>query len=120
TNPNINIQGVDENGLAAQGLDLALGRNFSATEVDLGSNVCVIGSEISKSLFKDDSPLDKVISAGNHRLKVVGVLVSKGSSMGFSGDRAVYVPLLKAKLINSSNDPSYTITVMVPNNNQVE
>jgi putative ABC transport system permease protein len=120
TNPNISIQGVDENGLASQGLDLELGRNFSATEATLGNDVCIIGSEISKTLFKDQSPLDKIINVGNNRLKVVGVLVSKGSSMGFSGDRAVYVPLLKAKLINSNTDPSYTITVMVPNNDLLE
>ena len=120
TNPNVNIQGVDENGLASQGLDLQLGRNFSASEALQGNNVCIIGSEISKTLFKGTSPLDKIINVGNNRLKVVGVLVSKGSSMGFSGDRAVYVPLLKAKLINSSTDPSYTITVMVPNNDLLE
>jgi len=35
--------------------------------------------------------------------------------MGPSTDRAVYVPLYKAKLINSNNNPSYTITVAVPN-----
>lgn len=106
--------------MASQGLDLALGRNFSMTEATMGNNVCIIGSEINKSLFKDESPLDKMINVGGNRLKVVGVLVSKGSSMGFSGDRAVYVPLLKAKLINSNADPSYIITVMVPNNNQLE
>ncbi len=99
---------------------MQLGRNFSATEALQGNNVCIIGSEISKTLFKDTSPLDKIINVGNNRLKVIGVLVSKGSSMGFSGDRAVYVPLLKAKLINSSSDPSYTITVMVPNNDLLE
>jgi putative ABC transport system permease protein len=120
TNPNISVQGVDENGLVAQGLDLELGRNFSQMEISTGGDVCIIGSEISKTLFNGGSALDKVINVGNNRFKVIGVLVSKGSSMGFSGDRAVYVPLLKAKQINSSSDPSYTITVMVTNNDQLE
>lgn len=120
TNPNINIQGFDENGLAAQGLELAQGRNFTFSEAENGSNVCIIGSEIAKTVFKNEDPLDKIITAGNNRLKVIGVLASKGSSMGFSGDRAVYVPLFKAKLINSNSNPSYTITVMVPNNDIVE
>ncbi len=120
TNPNISIQGVDENGLASQGLDLALGRNFNQNEALMGNDICIIGSEISKTLFKDESPLDKIINVGNNRLRVVGVLISKGSSMGFSGDRAVYVPLFKAKLINANADPSYTITVMVPNNDLLE
>ncbi|WP_316817689.1 ABC transporter permease [Pedobacter nyackensis] len=116
TNPNINIQGIDENGLASQGLELAQGRNFNLTETQSGSNICIIGSEVAQKLFKNQSPIDQIINVGNSRLKVVGVLVSKGQSMGFSGDRSVYVPLLKAKLINANANPSYTITVMVPSN----
>lgn len=116
TNPNINIQGIDENGLNSQGLELAQGRNFNLTETQTGSNICIIGNEVAEKLFKNKSPLDQVINVGNGRLKVVGVLVSKGQSMGFSGDRAVYVPLLKAKLINANGNPSYNITVIVPGN----
>jgi putative ABC transport system permease protein len=120
TNPNISVQGVDQNGLDAQGLELALGRNFSKAEGENGPNLCIIGSEVSTTLFKNEDPLDKVITVGNNRLKIIGVLAVKGSSMGFSGDRAVYVPLPKAKTMNSNANPSYTITVMVPNNDQME
>ena len=116
TNPNINIQGIDENGLPALGLNLKRGRNFNATEALEGNNVCIVGSEIAETIFKNgEDPIDKVITAGNNRLKIIGVLVKKGSSMGSSTDRAVYVPLFKAKTINSNNNPSYTITVVVPN-----
>ncbi len=120
TNPNINIQGIDENGLGAQGLDLMLGRNFTSSEALSGNNLCIIGSEIKDKLFKNQDPIDKVINIGNSRLKEIGVLASKGQSMGFSGDRSVYIPLLKAKLINSNSNPSYTITVAVPNNEQMD
>ncbi|WP_316842079.1 ABC transporter permease [Pedobacter gandavensis] len=120
TNPNINIQGIDENGLNSMGLQLTSGRNFSKTEVENGNNVCIIGSEVSEKLFKKESPIDKVINVGGNRLKVIGLLASKGSSMGFSGDRAVYVPLLKAKKINSNGNPSYNIVVMVPTNDLQE
>lgn len=120
TNPNISIQGIDENGLASQGLNITYGRNFSASEAVSANNICIIGSEVSESLFKGDSPIDKIINAGNTRLKVIGVLETKGSSMGFSGDRAVYVPLLKAKIINTDSNPSYTISVMVPSNEMMD
>jgi len=120
TNPNINVQGIDENGLASQGLNLSEGRNFSISEVEMGSNVCIVGSEVVDKLFKNEDPIDKLINVGNNRFKIVGILVSKGSSMGFSGDRAVYVPLLKAKQINANANPSYTITVMVPTNDMQE
>lgn len=120
TNPNINIRGIDENGLAAQGLELGQGRNFNSPESLSGPNICIIGSEIAKTLFKDSDPLDKVINAGNNRLRVIGVLASKGSGMGANVDRAVYVPLFKAKVINANANPSYTITVSVPNADLVD
>jgi putative ABC transport system permease protein len=120
TNPNINVVAIDENGLQAQGLDLALGRNLSKAEITTGSNNCIIGNELSTTLFKKESPLDKVITVGNNRLKVVGVLATKGSSLGNNSDRAVFVPLLKGKQINTNSDPSYTITVMVPNNDLMD
>jgi len=116
TNPNINVQGIDENGLASQGLNLSQGRNFSISEIQLGSNVCIVGGEIVEKLFKYTDPMDQLINVGNNRFKIIGILAKKGSSMGFSGDRAVYVPLSKAKQINVNSNPSYTITVMVPNN----
>jgi putative ABC transport system permease protein len=115
TNPNVTIRGIDEGGLESQGLDLALGRNFSVREVETGSNVCIIGEEISKKLFKNESPVDKILTAGSTRLKVIGVLVSKGSSMGTNVDRAIFIPIYKAKLINASSNPSYTLTVMMDN-----
>ncbi|TCC94536.1 FtsX-like permease family protein [Pedobacter frigiditerrae] len=114
TNPNINVQGIDENGLGSQGLNLSLGRNFTNSEATLGNNICIIGSEIAKTVFKKETPLDKVINVGNNKFKVIGVLAEKGSGMGSNTDRAVYVPLYKAKLINSNSNPSYTITVNVP------
>ncbi len=120
TNPNVNIQGIDEEGLNAQGLTLTEGRNFNATESSGGANICIIGAEIAKKLFKEESAIDKIIAAGNKKFRVVGVLTPKGSSMGASIDRAVYVPLFKAKLINASANPSYTITVVVPSTLTVE
>ncbi len=115
TNPNTIIKGIDENGLASQGLNLAYGRNFNANEALTGANFCIIGADIAKTLFKKDKPLEKVINASNNKLLVIGVLESKGSAMGFNGDRTIYVPLYKAKLINNSKNPSYNITVTTPN-----
>ncbi len=120
TNPNVNIQGIDENGLTAQALELSEGRSFNEAESLGGSNICIIGSDIAKTLFKKESALDKIITAGNKRLRVIGVLTEKGSSMGSSIDRSIYVPLFKAKLINANANPSYTITVVVPGTNIVD
>lgn len=116
TNPNINIQGIDENGLDSQGLNLEQGRPFTLSDLQLGSNICIIGVDIATKLFKDTDPINKLVNIGGNRLKVIGVLEKKGSSVGFSGDRAVYIPLLKAKQINTNASPSYTITVIANTN----
>jgi putative ABC transport system permease protein len=115
TNPNTNIQGIDENSMKTMGFELAQGRNFTAIEGVSSANICIIGSEIASTLFKNESPLDKIINAGNNRFRIIGVLAKKGSGMGPSTDRTVYVSVYKAKLINSNSNPSYTITVAVAN-----
>ncbi|MBB5648976.1 ABC transporter permease [Pedobacter cryoconitis] len=120
TNPNINIRGIDENGLKSLGADISNGRNFTPEESDQGANICILGSEIATTLFKKESPIDKFINAGGSRMKVIGVLASKGSGMGFSTDRAIFFPLYKAKVINAAPNPSYTISVMVLKPEQME
>jgi len=121
SNPNINVLGADENYLQTAGFALASGRNFSQREIEYGSNVVIIGSEVVKRLFKkNEDPIEKFIAIGNARYLVIGVLKDKGSSAGFGADRTCIIPLLKARAIMSQSQPSYTITVMTTNPQQME
>ena len=112
TNPNISVTGSNENYLQTGGYKLAFGRNFSSSELEHGSNVVIIGDEIKKKLFKDDDPINKFIFIGSNQFRVIGVFATKGSSMGFGGDKFCVIPVLKAKQIVSTANPSFTITVM--------
>ncbi len=120
TNPNISVLGADENYILTGGYKLALGRNFSQTELEFGSSVVIIGNEIKNKLFKDEDPINKLIMVGNNKFKVIGVFAEKGSSVGFGGDKVSVVPLLKAKQIMTINSPSYTISVMANDPLQME
>lgn len=121
TNPNINVLGVDENYLQTAGYNLSMGRNFSQREIEYGSNVVIVGSEIIKRLFKKgEDPLDEFITIGNSRYSIVGVLEDKGSSAGFGGDKSCIIPLLKARAVMALGRPSYTITVMASNPQQID
>jgi putative ABC transport system permease protein len=115
TNPNISVSGSNENYLLTSGQKLAFGRNFSASELEHGTNVVIIGNEIKKKLFKDDDPINKLIFIGNNEFKVIGVFASKGSSAGFGGDKFCVIPVVKAKQIVATTNPSFTITIMVGN-----
>ncbi|AYL99249.1 ABC transporter permease [Mucilaginibacter celer] len=112
TNPNISISGSNENYLATAGKKLSFGRNFSASELEHGSNVVIIGDEIKKKLFKTEDPVNKQIYLGTDKFKIIGVFASKGSS-SFGGDKFCVIPVLKAKQIDSTKNASFTITIKV-------
>ena len=117
TNPNVRFMGVDENYFDVKGMNIEYGRGFSRMEVDDGQAKAVIGQDIVKKLF-DDKPekaLDQIIVVGNNRFRVVGVLKSKGASMGNSEDRAVFAPLVAVKAIYGTDDTDYDLIVAVSN-----
>ncbi len=113
TNPNIRLTGIDENYLNLRGLDLEVGRALSLTEIQNGSNRAIIGKDLVDLLFKgkSDQALGKVISVGNIKYKVIGVLTSKGSSMNQSEDKVVLVPLLSVKNYYGTANTNYNINV---------
>ncbi|MDB5003239.1 MAG: transporter [Mucilaginibacter sp.] len=113
TNPNIQITGTNENYLQTNGYKLALGRNFSESELEYGANVVIIGDEMKTKLFKNSDPINKSIFVGSNKFRVIGVFASKGSSSLGGGDRLCTIPILKAKQISNITNPSFAVTVMV-------
>lgn len=116
TNPNVRLRGVDEDFLKNRALNLDKGRNFSETEIENGRGVAIIGSDVVKALFENESPLDKNISIAGKPYQVVGVLESKGSGMGMGNnqDLVVFIPITAARANFITNRPDVPISI-VPN-----
>jgi len=117
TNPNIRLQGIDENGVDINGYEIEYGRNFTKTEVDHGNKKALLGAEMVNLLFDKNGvrAVGQIISVGNTKYKVVGVLKSEGSSMNNNSDKAVYVPILNVKRQYGTNRTNYGLTVAVNN-----
>jgi len=118
TNPNVRFDGADENYMPVKGVEIALGRGFSKAEAESGAPIAVIGSDIVKTLFdgKDEKALDQIITVNNTRLRVVGVMASKGSTMNESSDRRVFAPLATVKaLYGAGDEKDYYLLVAVDN-----
>ena len=116
TNPNVFAFGIDENYLLTSGYEIELGRNFSEYDVKYGTHSVIIGIDIQNKLFpKGESPLDKIITLGAGKYKVVGTLKSKGSSFGFSGDNIALIPLTNARQHLPTSSPSFSINVIAQN-----
>ena len=115
TNPNVRVKGIDNNFLAVQSYEIEFGRDFSATELDIGSNKAIIGKDIVKLLFKDkpEQAVGREIIVNSIPYKIVGVLKSKGSSLNQSGDRIIFTPLINVKRIYAGESQNYDITVGV-------
>lgn len=112
SNPNINFSGTNENYLLTSGYKLAMGRNFSSSELDHATSVVIVGDEIKKRFFKNADPINQEIFVGNNRFKIIGVFAYKGQGMGNSSDRSCIIPILKAKQVDTAANPSFTISVM--------
>lgn len=114
TNPNISVTGADENYITTSGYEIEKGRNFTPLEISSGASVVIVGVEVIKKIFKNnEDPIDKLISIGSGKYKIIGVLKEKGSSMGFSGDRSCLIALNNVRQYFSRPDMSYTISVTI-------
>ncbi len=116
TNPNITVRGSDENYLTTSGYELQQGRNFSFQELQSGSNVVIIGSQLAETLFDENvDPVDNYVTIGNVRYQVIGVTKERGSTFGFTGDRDCIIPLMAARNNFSRQNVNYAINVSTNN-----
>ncbi|KAF0201937.1 MAG: hypothetical protein FD170_2175 [Bacteroidetes bacterium] len=114
TNPNISVIGSDENYVVTSGNEIEKGRNMSSNEVLYGAHVVVLGSGIVSKIFKNnEDPLDKIISIGPSKYRVIGVMKTKGSSMGFNPDNICLLPVTNVRQVFSRQNMSFSINVMV-------
>lgn len=113
TNPNVQVLAVSSGYLRTGGYAVGQGRNFSADEDEQGSPVALIGKDVESRLFSDGliNPVGEAIFIGSKRYVVVGVLESKGTSFGFSGDNQVLIPLRNARLNFLTSSSTYTVNV---------
>jgi putative ABC transport system permease protein len=112
TNPNISVLGVDEGYLKVSGVDIGKGRNFSPIDIQDSRHVAIIGSEVASKLFlKNEDPINKIISVGSGKYKVIGVLKDKGTSFGGGPNRTVYLPYTNVAAYFSRPNMNYSIIV---------
>lgn len=115
TNPNVTLNGVDENYLTVSGYEVETGRNFTAEEIILNRRLVLLGAEIANVLFPTGiDPLGKEVSVAGLKLRVIGVLKTKGAS-AVSGDNVCFMPVSAARQYFSRPNMNFSIAVMPVN-----
>lgn len=103
--PSTRVQGVTANMVDIEDKTIVEGRFITPDEVTRSARVCVIGMEVREKFFPDKSPLGQSIKLHGLPLEVVGVEEKRGSFLGQSQDRHLYIPVtLHQQLFSRGTD----------------
>src|SRR5580698_10094602 len=123
TNPNIRVQGGDEHYIDLNGFTLAAGRNLNALDLESGRNVAIIGSDVAKKFFggNPDFAVEKIIRVNNLPFRVIGVLASKGSSLGMNYDKMILTSYNNVRrFFSNGSQSSFSIQIKVADVQQID
>ncbi len=93
TAPNVQLFGESPGSFAARNWVLAEGRLLLDMDIDGARDVCVLGAGLAKSVFPHSSPVGERLKLNGISYTVVGVLESKGRSVGGDQDNFAVVPV---------------------------
>jgi len=82
TPPNIRLLGGTPGSFPCKNLTVAEGRPLSESDVDGAHEVCVLGNKLAQTLFPHGSALGERVKFTGINYTVIGVLESKGATMG--------------------------------------
>jgi putative ABC transport system permease protein len=98
---------------------MAEGAFLPATDLDVLSPVCVLGSVVAHELFANARPVGEWLRIGETRCRVIGVLAQAGMTGPFDTDELVVVPVANAQQI--FNTPAvFRIFVEAGSSDQIE
>ena len=89
----VQVQGCTPNMQAIEDKTIADGRFFLQQEYDTAAMVAVIGDDIREKFFPGQDPVGKTVNVRGLPLTVVGVEEKRGSMLGQSLDKQMYMPL---------------------------
>jgi len=93
TTSQVTMTGTNASYSSVRDTKVSTGRFITDLDIEYRQKIAVIGSDTASTFFGADNPVGQYLQIDGTSFKVVGVLVSKGSSMGQSGDNVVIVPL---------------------------
>ena len=123
TNPNVRVSGGDDNFVELNGYTLAAGRNLNGLDLSSGRNVCIIGSDIATKFFghNPEAPLEKIIRLNNLPFRVIGVLESKGTTLGMSYDNIIVTSYNSVRrFFSQGSGTSFSIQIKVADVKQID
>lgn len=102
TSSQVSLTGTNAAYESVRNAKVEQGRFITDLDVDYRQKVAVLGSATAQTFFGNDNPVGQYLQINGNSFKVIGVLASKGSSLGQSGDDVVIVPLSNGERLTQS------------------
>lgn len=112
-NRSSSIVGTTPEFLSVRGFDIAVGRFLTHSDIERGTKVAVLGSEIASDYFGSRDPIGQRIRVRNVSFQVVGVMQPKGSFLGSNQDDSVYVPITTTANLLTGRTSPYGLDVTI-------
>lgn len=99
TSSKSSILATNANYLDVTNIEITSGRTISTIDAENKSKVCILGSDIAKTLFNLASPVGETIKIDGDNYTVIGLLEEQGTSMGTDVDSMILMPITTAKYL---------------------
>lgn len=113
------VVGATETYFEMRNLSVESGRFISASDVDSKRKICILGRTVKKDLFGDRSALGELVSIGDSKYRVVGVMEKKGVTLGIDFDDIVFMPTPSAQELFDT-DRLFNITIKVRSSQEIK
>jgi putative ABC transport system permease protein len=91
------VLGANHDMLEIRHWDMARGQFLPDTDLNIASPVVVIGDKIRDELFAAQTAIGEWLRVGDRRFRVIGVLASKGRSIGVDVEDTIIIPVASAQ-----------------------
>ncbi|MFH1076110.1 MAG: ABC transporter permease, partial [Pseudomonadota bacterium] len=95
----ITVIGSTQELFQVRDLSMAQGRFIALPDPSRGSAECVLGYQLKREVFGNQSPLGEWVRINDRRFQVVGVMAKKGESLGLDMGDVVIVPVASAQAL---------------------
>lgn len=92
-NENIKVEGTTNEYFSVRNHPVASGREFEPEELASGAAVCILGQTVVDEMYLHREPLGSTLRVGRTACRVIGILETKGLSMGQDPDRIILMPI---------------------------
>ena len=98
------ILGSTEDFLRVYSLEISEGEFLSTQDTARGGAVVVLGAATARELFPGENAIGRIVRVGSWRVRVIGVLASKGAQLGINMDEIAVMPVATAmRLFNRTS-----------------